>query len=406
MEKLQNSDYYYGFEGAVVSQEIIEKFELTYDSRDIVYSYKSSANIFNFVGFIQKNRKTLIVFPKKYQEDVSTIELEDISILKKTLLAQLFLNRTKYMGRQEVFESDFPFANFFHIYDYHKKYGLYKQETQVYKKGYNKKISWKKTIQDSNYVISNNNIIYFPFFYKEKFSENVFISECMIFIFQYCFNTYKVLFNDIVFTIPDTVNYDFFANKNKVIGKLKEIYSTLFKDKEKRLVINIIEFFEQVPEGGNIIMKHYIFQNVWENIVEKYLNNNFVGMDDRSLLFSYRQNTKYVFKKESFLISNTNKKTVIEPDHYCNLDNEQFIFDSKYKLNHDEYLDYKQLSYHFILQKDNLQTTSALFLPTYKDDYQEIHFDLLEHFLESEKKVTIFAIYLNIKESMKQYLQK
>ena len=97
----------------------------------------------------------------------------------------------KYIGYENNFESDYPFESFFKVYEYYKKYGIYKEEEIIISKDANGPISWKDTIQKSNTIVSNGNLIFLPIYSKRKSTKTAFISECMTFVINYTIKNFS-----------------------------------------------------------------------------------------------------------------------------------------------------------------------------------------------------------------------
>ena len=68
--------YYYGQDGEIVDNNLIKLFELS--TKEIRYSDKLDANVFDIVGFIYKENKILVIFPKHYYNK------SDIDIFNQT----------------------------------------------------------------------------------------------------------------------------------------------------------------------------------------------------------------------------------------------------------------------------------------------------------------------------------
>ncbi|HEY4544148.1 MAG TPA: hypothetical protein VIG40_05840, partial [Tissierellaceae bacterium] len=186
---------------------------------------------------------------------------------------------------------------------------------------------------------------------------------------------------------------------------------TTFKDIDKKLIISLITFFEDDYDGGDIICKHYDFENIWELMVEKYLNNYFetIGENCFPLFTESKKKVPLEFKKGYFKINAVNSSQSIQPDHYyIDEHDNQYIFDSKY---YDKSLnkDYKQIAYTAILK--NLTSGniySVLFLPTSQKRKSEINFKLKEDYYDrnnSKDELRIIYTYLNIKEIMIKFLK-
>lgn len=401
--------YEFRLDGEQIESELIEKFNLKSDSRNLRYSSDKKCEVLNFVGFILQDDMMLICLPKHYTEIEDLVNMNEIDIYR--LFNVLLINQSKntkdYVGIIDGYESNFPFKSFFSIYKYYTKYGLYQETRVVSKPGFSGKIDWKDTMQKSIPIISENKLVYLPVYSKEFKKEHVFLSQCMSYAIGYTLKNYSMFVNG-DFPIRDFNNLNFFSNHEYVLSKLKKIYSEIFKDIDKQLVRDLIDFFSFLPEGGNIKIQHYKFNDVWESMVEKYLNNFLVEVRDEGLEFSNSKlNAKFNFKKAKFFVDKAHSKS-IEPDHYFNDGNQQLIFDSKY-YSEVKGLDYKQVAYHTILKKKANQTYSALILPTSNKNSDlptPVHFELEESFYDDNNdKIKIWEYYLNMVEAMDNYIK-
>lgn len=391
-------------DGEEVSDSIIEKYLLKNNTRNLRFSYKTNSDVINFVGFEIEKGRTLVSFPKNYIDIDNKNELnqEDISLLFDVLMLDQNKNYQNYVGPIKDFESNFPFHSFFSIYRYFQCYGLYNESVTINKIGYNGKINWKETIRKSNTIISNNSIVYLPFFVKETQNNQVFLSECMAFAIDYTLKTFPYFING---EIPKHKfsNFDFLNNKEHTIKKLKSIYGSVFKDLNKKLIYDLINFFKELPLGGQIIIKHYNFELIWESIVENYLNKYFITSDKKGLIMSKEIRTEGpVFQKAKFFVDKIHETHRLEPDHYSKSGNEQYIFDSKY-YSEVSSLNHKQLVYHTLLRSEKLKTTSALIIPTSKKHLVDRkHFELKTEYCSNIKdEIVIWEHYLNVKFGMK-----
>lgn len=387
---------------------------------DIRYSLVKEDNVFNFVGFIFENNKLLSVFPKHFFDNGNEKNTENITLLFNTICKYIKDEKNnpranKFIGDKLFFDSDYPFEQFFEIYNYYNKYGIFKEEEYQYKNNSNGKISWKKTIQKSNVIISDDNLIFTPLFSKNKNYKNDFISECMTFVINHTINTFP-FFLKLSPINEKCSKMDFIANRKFVLRQLYKYKNYIFKDNNKRLLANLIEFFEQIdkkPKGGSYHFKIRYFDKIWETIVEEYLNNYFVDVrknDEgiQELVFNTEfKNTKPRFQKQEFKIENKEKSKVIIPDHYYENDRNIYVFDSKY-YQHISELNYKQLSYTFLIgnnkEKCNKKLYSALILPgNYKTRYN-LNIEGTPFAQDNDGCNHILECYLCVKNLMKNYL--
>lgn len=406
---IENSFFY--MDGDMIDEKIIQRFDLRSHSRNLRYLPSRKIDVINFVGFIIKNNEMLISMPKHYIEHskIGSLSDHDLKILFDIFLKINLTKEQTYLGELEEFEANFPFKAFFDIYRYYQTYGLYQETFEVVKEGYSGKISWKDTIRKSNQIVNGKSIIFNPLYIKKSLNDCVFISECMIYAINSTLHRFKAFIN--LAPVNSSVNPELFANKEYVIARLYYFLQNTFKDLNKKLINSLINFFEHDVDGGDIICKHYDFENVWERMIENYLNNYFDKIDENFFpIFNDTKNKKILhFNKGHFKINAAKLDQSIQPDHYYVDENQnQYIFDSKY-YDTSSNKDYKQIAYTAIL-KDFKEGNvySILFLPTEYDRKSEMNFRLKEEYynLENPKDaLKIVYTYLNVKDVMIKFLK-
>lgn len=321
----------------------------------------------------------------------------------------------KFIGSYTNFDSDYPFFEFYKIYDYYKKYGIYMTKNNKYSNNSKGKILWKRTMQKSNVILSDGNMIYLPLVTKLNNYEESFISECMIFVINYTIRNFHFFIK--LRPIEQKENhYNFLSNKKLVIGKLQEEKRKIFKDKDIKLVNSLITFFEcmdKMPKGGDIYMKLYSFENVWQSMVHKYLNNyySYVSKNCDALMFDYSQKNdsqKFCFEK-SFKIDDSPYSREIKIDHFYDdaISNSIYVFDSKYYSVNPQKLDYKQLVYTILIGNSKLycykHLYSALILPG--KERSKMHLVLSSDFRQDNDGCNrIIEQYLDVNNVMRNYV--
>ncbi|WP_317317280.1 hypothetical protein [Longibaculum muris] len=416
-----SSIYYYGQDGTPVTDELIKLFDL--GPKEYRYSDCQGKNIFDFVGFVFKKGNILAVFPKHYFKDTDInianknhMELQsDIKLLFNVIQRYREKEKTtatvkSYIGAQDKYESDYPFRSFFEIYTYFKKYGLYKEQEDRIVQGSKGKISWKTTLSKSNKIISNGNLIFTPLYMKKRNYNNVFITECMAFIINYTIDSFRAFFN--LKKAEYKYKFDFINNKEYVLQQLKSRQNNEFKDINKKLIINMIDFFEQYDHksnGGNAHIRIRYFDMIWQKMMALYMNKHFVDIDSvtGAVIFDKNQyKSPITFNDTTFNdIDLSHHHFSIDIDHIAFDNNRLFIFDSKYYSKINE-LNYKQLSYNEILRYHYPGVTeihNILFLP---GDYScNKHFSYGPNYIGPRKIGSqIIEQYVNIKDVMVDYL--
>lgn len=417
-------------DGALLESDVKQKFGSLFNYRDI--SGKEKGDYINFVGFIISEDNILVSFPKHFisedQKDYLTQEpiklREYMNLLFQTILKYSQKNNEKHIGVKNDLNAGYPFQSFFEIYDYYKKYGLFTNEREIKHFGYQGNISWKDSLRKSPIVINNNNILYIPLVIKNKVHDYVFISKCMAYVINSTIDRFSVFLN--LNKVPLDVNDIDFNNRDFIISTLRKLKHSLFKDIHKRLIDNLIVFFEKEKHGTNSIqIKIYTFNLIWEDLVNDFLNKYFLKIDPSTNDIIFRKAETYnSFHKPTIYPDNIDKGKIkgednflgysLQPDSYFIKDNCRYIFDAKYYQNIKS-LNYKQISYYFLLKwyesninsegiKTPVKTYNALILPTETEYKREMHFSLNTDFNEDEEEFIIIEYYLNVINLMKSYV--
>lgn len=403
---------FFQLDGQPFPKSVIENFsfEKDFNERDWQISTQSQTKTVKFVGFIIRNDSILVSLPKHYcrVSELNSLTRFDLELLFKVLITSNIRNQITNVNEKEEFSSTYPFKSFLRILGYYKKYGLYQETEEQVIKGYQGKISWKDTRKKSSIIINHGNLINLPLFIKKNKQRQVFLSECMMFALRHTIDTFPFFVSEKVpFSYPK--HFDFWSNRDFVIAQLRKIKSEIFKDLHKNLVDDLIDFFTNIEKSGDTIIKHYKFDNVWENLVDCFLSNHFVRMDNISGIITTERKGLSFFSQKEFNdvdINSDSPEFKLKLDHYYRGQDFQYIFDSKY-YNEIKGLNYKQLSYHQVLmgiENGALDTYSALIIPTSEKNSCRKHFELNGAYSLYEKPIVIWEYYLNIKQAMLEYI--
>lgn len=407
------SEIIIGEDGEAVNENF-EKFDLTNDDKRYIKS--SKIYVLDFVGFIYKEDNLLAVFPKHFFDEVDRDKNKNANI--KLLFDTIrFYNGSaeikKQIGHENTFESDYPFEPFYTIYEYYIKYGVFKEEQEEVIKGINGKISWKKTIQKSDTIVSKGNLIYLPIFSKIKNHKYDFLSECMTFVINHTIETFPY-FLDMKPIITKSGKIDFLSNIDYTLRNLYQYKNYIFKDYQKKLINALIDFFEQYrtnKKGSAVHFKINYFNLIWEKLVENYLNQNFVGINKEKRVLEFndkKENDIYFNKVSPFKIDDSIHKYTMQPDHYYENDDVIYVFDSKYYEELED-LNYKQIAYTLLLGNSHSRSEksiySALLLPGHKEN--GYHLALNDDFKQIKDGCNyIIEQYLDVKMLMEKYINK
>lgn len=414
--------YVYGVDGECINQSTMDYFKLS--PNDMRYDKNINRYRFDFVGFVFSKEKILTVFPKKYYENNEIdhfnnngAELkDDIKLLYDSIQKYSKNPRTKakadsYLGAKNGYESDYPFNAFYKIYDYYRQYGLYKVQEEIIKAGTYGKVSWKKTIQKSQVIISDDNLIFLPLYIRKNNMKTGFITDCMAFVIDYTISQ----FEDFI-TLPrinyGKNNFDYLNNINYVVRKLQELKVNIHKDIDRELVDNLISFFLQYKakcNGGSIHIKINYFEWVWQSAVGLYLNSYYDRFDKlhNSIIFDTSRTSSAVsFETKTIQVDDSKNGYEIDMDHFGIDGSNMYIFDSKYYYELNE-VNYKQYAYNELLRYYDRTVTdiiSVLILPGQAKS--DVHFSLASTL--KGPRVTgnkIYEQYIEVKDVLKNYIR-
>lgn len=418
-----NITYYYGQDGEIADNKLIDLFDL--GTKELRYSDKLGQNLFDITGFVFNNNKILVIFPKHYFDSNSlSIKNEsneylkdDINILIDVIKqycsnSKSTVSANSYIGATDIFDSDYPFKQFYNVYDYFQKYGLYKQKQSYIKEGSSGKINWKTVIDKAKKIISNNNLIFMPLYVEKKKHNDFFLTECMTFIIDYTIDYFQDFLS--MEQTGTKYHFDFYNNIEYVIKQLKSTKDNLFKDSEIALVKSMIEFFEYFnrnAKGGNIHVRIRYFNIIWQNMIEKYINCHFseINPDSGAAIFnpSIKKSSVQFSQKSYNDIDNSIHNFGINIDHLALQDNQLYIFDSKYYTNIED-LNYKQYAYNEILRyyyPNITEINNILFLPG--EESSCIHFSLSPKYIgERQFGTKIIEQYISPKNVMIDYINR
>ena len=413
--------YYYGQDGEIAEENLIRLFGL--GTKEIRYSDRLDANVFDVVGFVYRDEKILVVFPKNYYSSTelanfnqNNVQLnEDVRLLFSVIkkygeTTDSNASARSYIGARDGYTSDYPFKAFFEVYDYFQKYGLYKEKETRIVEGASGKVSWKETIRRSNKIISDGNLLFYPFFVNKKNYNDVFITECMAFIIDYTID----FFSDFL-SMRKTglkTKFDYLNNTDYVLKQLNLNQSRVFKDVHKHLIQSMIEFFEQFRgkgKGGRVHVKIRYFDMIWQRMIGTYINRHFVGIDPSSgaaIFDESLQSSAVQFADTTYSdIDDSHHHFEIDIDHVALSNNVLHIFDSKYYTDINK-LNYKQFSYNEILRYHYpgiVEIDNILILPG--EEHSDLHFSLSPNYVGTRTIGTkIIEQFLPPKRIMEDYL--
>lgn len=419
-------DFIFIQDGKQIPEKLFNEIHEQISDKD--YLVKNEKYIANFVGFIITKEFVITSLPKHFINNTDEL-IESNDALNNAELLLAVINKYFQSSRNQfIFENterasdSYPFIPFQEVWQWYKRYGLLIRKSNEYKKGYTGKVNWKQTISKSTPVINNNNILFFPFVVRETITKFDFISYCMAYVINKTISIFPFKLNvhpiELDSSGIESMKY------SEIVSRLKSLRNMTFKNIEVSLINSLITYFSNENyEGDTYKLKIYKFSYVWEDILNEYLKYHLIGfLDNGDLVFNdkvknERPYINFDYNRSFEDIDESSNKYHIKPDFYSATENTVFIFDAKYYVNVSD-LDYKQLSYHFILSNRRKNTYNYLLLPTVGKYYNKLHFSLsdlyitdvnvvgdLEEETENIDTVAIYESYINMKNAMRKYIQ-
>lgn len=171
----------------------------------------------DFSGFLINNdNDILVVYPKNFPVDLNSLE-SDSQLLFRVFMKTHNKKPSSMIGQSNATNigSNYPFADFFKVYDYYLKFGLLFDDRKIVKPNQHGKIKWKDTISKGKIFIENGKSILFPFYYEKNYNFSTLLTESMIFVIDYTLEK----FHSFIY-LPETgrnfPEFDFLGNKEYI----------------------------------------------------------------------------------------------------------------------------------------------------------------------------------------------
>ena len=409
-------------DGQPIPSKIVSDFNLGFQDTNKVRKHSKIIQISDFTGAVFNDNAILVSFPKHYinLQEFNNLPTEEkinhIKLIINTIISyRLNPHYAEYQNESDI-NTSFAFQAFNEIYTYYQKYGLYNVKHKIFKKGYKGKVAWKKTISRSSKVISKGNLLFLPFYIEDKNYMETFITDCMVFAINYTFSLYGLFLSLPKYSELTTRRAVCPLNENyaAIVQKLYAIKPKVFKDIYRRLIDNLIRFYQGLNNDGASTrdIKYYSYNGIWERAVEKYLNKYFSGIAKNENGEDYLEfnGSRFVEEFAKYTIDHyddAHPNHKLYPDHYYldKSESTQYIFDSKYYTQLNK-LDTKQFVYHILLYKKALKTYNSLIMPTTGKTKTEVFLNLNDNYLlDDHQKIQIFLTHLNTQDVLKNFVK-
>lgn len=391
-----------------------------------------------FVGLVLNSKQTLLSLPKYFVASENPVnespheKLKQARLVLQVILKFMTNDRNNNLSPLElnldqqserINNSFYSLLSFWRVYSYYLRYGWYHQELIQSRLGDHGRIDWHRTVQIAPKLIDGGNL-YFGGFYRYRRQEQTnFVTLCMKYVIYHTIS----LFGDLLaIPYPEELSSIVPAqlNPEAAVAELSDLLSRTFKDRDRELLISLINFFQDNQNSDEVVLVIPNFQSVWETMVAKYLNRHVQGVGDNGqpdisphVLPADQQ---LVFKKPNMKPDQRKDKQGhqgdMEPDYVADNDTTLFIYDAKYygTDNHPDV--YKQLAYAMMLgnqglysDKDAFQRLSTAFiLPSRGQLDPKCVFKITEDEYNPLWPVSlaVYECYLNFFTVMKDYVSE
>lgn len=399
MASFSNDEYIF-YEGDSVGEDLVKKYNLYK-----YLNYDGNRWLINFVGVVITNYVKVWGFPKHY----AIVNDDDKELIVRTVWkSKPVLNE----GGERTSE-DVPINSYLNVLRYFTEFGLYKIDTKEYQMDYSGNVDWTRTVKNGVKVFVDGQLLFVPMIVRKKGVNYDLITEAMAYVLNEGYRKFGQLLGQGLI-VDFSVNVNKFDDVSTIVAALKELQVHLFKDSQKILINNIIEFLLwRGGESGEVAFLTRNFELVWEEIILANLNSHF-GYFQNFMPMQYKGDTLDVpFKKRKQKIESS--RFIAEYDHLAWSNKFIYLFDSKYynytgRING---FNYKQFVYNIVINSDKtfLDGTiasdtqyvfNALVLPTENDTFVEQHIRFEEANIPT---VEILEFYVNTRLMLQNYLE-
>lgn len=274
-----------------------------------------------FIGIKYINKELVITFPIGYRipDDEKTLKKAIISLIKSISLTESINKKIEFIN--DTFKNEYymPILSYFNLIDDYIKNGLYVAKEKIYSQNNGNKINWKRTIQNSDAIIADDNLIYMnPYYERTKNKDNI-ITEIEKYCLRVSLDMLSWYFGNV--RIPKSQFKE--KDTDYMLKMLKKELSISFTDYKKKLIVYMIDILTGLDER-RFNNKAFTFGTsnyhiVWEKMIAD--------------LFGTENLEDYYPSANWHLLNGDNgKASSLRPDciHYDKDNKKYYVIDAKY----------------------------------------------------------------------------
>ena len=271
-----------------------------------------------FVGLSFQDGVPHVSFPRGY-----TLSEDDESVRKDILgliaVLQKFSNQRE--GNNRIGEGEdqtaFPILAYQYIIKNFIAHGYYSEREVEHRLNDHGKINWKRTIQQVQPQMDNDNVVYLNFITKRSISKANILTKIHEFCVYQSFTKLGWLYLSTAY-LPKKPTLRF--NKKLFLTTLNDALKNTFNSEKKLLFSSMIAIINDTNETANATEFQYgvqRFEYVWENLIDYVFGES---------------NKEMYFPHATWHIINGNRaeSSALEPDTIMKYDGKFYILDAKY----------------------------------------------------------------------------
>lgn len=285
--------------------------------KDYCLTSKESSDF--FVGIRFKEGVPKVIFPHGYHlpEDDSECRKEIFRLLAVLQKFSEHREGDANYSRNEI--ESIPITSYQYVIQDFLSHGYYTENEIKYDQSPRGKINWKRTIQQEQAQIDNENVVYLNFQVKiNQINNNNLLSQ----IHKYCVYFSFLKFGWLFFTnefVPQKPEIPY--NKKLFFSVLRQALSETYNDQKRKLfqsMINIIQDNEEEISLDSTSVGVNKFDPIWERMIDYVF-----GEEDKEKYFPHA--TWHIIKN-----GRIEKSSALEPDTIMKYQDKIFVLDAKY----------------------------------------------------------------------------
>ena len=271
-----------------------------------------------FIGISFRDGFPHVSFPRGY-----TLSEDDDDIRKDILGLITVLQRfgNQHEGNNRIGDGEdqisFPILSYQYVIKDFIAHGYYTEHEVEHRLNDRGKINWKRTIQQIQPQVDNDNVVYLSFITKRSINKANILTRIHEFCVYESFSKLGWLYLSTGY-LPKKPSLRF--NRRLFLATLNDALKNTFNSEKQQLFSSMIEIVNNADERSDLEEFQYgvqRFEYVWENLVDYVFGE-------------YNKDIYFPHAKWHIVNGNRVESSALEPDTVMKYDGKFFILDAKY----------------------------------------------------------------------------